>query len=319
MCCPGFVDTFNASGIAPIVLQPGYVTMNSYLSLWDIALSICEDDLLPVRISKQTHISDYGLLGSILMHSRTLNDGLKNTVQYERIITDCMFTTADIKGRSCIVQVHQVSLLSLDRYWPVFFKVIADFVTLSAFLTQRNIRVEDGVFTELSIQTVLGEKKKIFEQYFGCAIHEGSSINSFSVPISFLSQSVYNPDTQLLNYFKYVADEAIIKTQHQVITAKVYSAIASTLRPVDARVSQVAEALGISESSLKGNLANEGTTFSEIKDSYLLSETKRLVGAHNCSQSQISSCLGYSNPSAFSKAFKRWTGLKFDEFFATQL
>jgi len=72
---------------------------------------------------------------------------------------------------------------------------------------------------------------------------------------------------------------------------------------------QVAAWVGTSPQILQRKLRNSGTTLSEVvrnlkRDRAIddLVQTKRSVG-------QISSCLGFSNPNSFTRAFKSWTGL----------
>ena len=71
---------------------------------------------------------------------------------------------------------------------------------------------------------------------------------------------------------------------------------------------EVSASLAMSQRTLQRNLESEGTTFLEVVDAV----RRRLALAHLASGAltlhEISFLLGYSDPSAFSRAFKRWTG-----------
>lgn len=76
----------------------------------------------------------------------------------------------------------------------------------------------------------------------------------------------------------------------------------------------VADELSVSTSTLKRRLAEEGTTFRELRESCLRESAVLLLLTRSMSASQIATELGYGDPTNFSHAFKRWTGLSPREF-----
>ncbi|UMB72066.1 helix-turn-helix domain-containing protein [Mycobacterium paraterrae] len=71
----------------------------------------------------------------------------------------------------------------------------------------------------------------------------------------------------------------------------------------------VSDELSVSTSTLKRRLAEEGTTFRELRESCLRENAVLLLLTRSMSASQIATELGYGDPTNFSHAFKRWTGL----------
>ena len=72
---------------------------------------------------------------------------------------------------------------------------------------------------------------------------------------------------------------------------------------------QVAELLGLTEGTLRRRLRKEGTSYKVLKDTVrrdiaikLLSDPKKSVG-------EVACVVGFSEPCAFSRAFRDWTGL----------
>ena len=70
----------------------------------------------------------------------------------------------------------------------------------------------------------------------------------------------------------------------------------------------VADALHMSLRTLQRRLNNEGTSYRGLLD-----ETRRELAAHYMAEShrpinEITYLLGFSEPSNFSRAFRRWTG-----------
>lgn len=70
----------------------------------------------------------------------------------------------------------------------------------------------------------------------------------------------------------------------------------------------VAKQLGMSEQSLRRQLAQERTSFGEVLDRLRHGLALRYLEDEQVSLQQIGWLLGYSEIGAFNHAFKRWTG-----------
>ncbi|ACL57397.1 helix-turn-helix domain-containing protein [Methylobacterium nodulans] len=71
---------------------------------------------------------------------------------------------------------------------------------------------------------------------------------------------------------------------------------------------QVAQQMGIHRRTLSRRLKSEGTSFTQIVDEAQLGIAKRLLADTTMSMAEISAALKFSEPAAFTHAFRRWTG-----------
>ena len=72
-------------------------------------------------------------------------------------------------------------------------------------------------------------------------------------------------------------------------------------------LASVSAQLGLSERGLRRHLAQEGTSFRELVSAGQLGRAQDLL-ASGRPLDEVAHDLGYSEPAAFSRAFKRWTG-----------
>lgn len=70
----------------------------------------------------------------------------------------------------------------------------------------------------------------------------------------------------------------------------------------------VARQLGLSERSLQRRLRDEGTGFAPLLDAVRHELALRWVGEGRLALGEVAYLLGFSEPSAFHRAFRRWTG-----------
>jgi len=87
---------------------------------------------------------------------------------------------------------------------------------------------------------------------------------------------------------------------------KLIASEASTRRPTE---HQVAKRLSVSKSTLRRWLSTCGTTFQKELDITMREQATQMLNDGNGEIKNIAAQLGYSDPSAFHRAFKRWTGV----------
>ena len=75
-----------------------------------------------------------------------------------------------------------------------------------------------------------------------------------------------------------------------------------------ARMSEVAGKLGLTQKTLARRLTSEGLTFAGILRNVRIALANRHLADKELSISQIAWLLGYQDVSAFTNAYRRWTG-----------
>ncbi len=95
---------------------------------------------------------------------------------------------------------------------------------------------------------------------------------------------------------------------------EVEQAIEPLLGAGEVSIDKVARGLGMSRQTLYRRLKDEGVTFEEILDAKRRSLAIRYLGLHRLSVKAVAYKLGFSEPAAFSRAFKRWTGVSPSDF-----
>jgi AraC-like DNA-binding protein len=73
-------------------------------------------------------------------------------------------------------------------------------------------------------------------------------------------------------------------------------------------VDRIAARLGVSRQTLYRNLKAEGVTFAEVLDTLRHKMALHYLAGQQVSVNETAYLVGFSDPSAFSRAFKRWTG-----------
>src|SRR5262249_19947683 len=90
--------------------------------------------------------------------------------------------------------------------------------------------------------------------------------------------------------------------------ARVENAISSVLPHRRVLVQDIARSLGMSERTLARKLADEGLNFTELLQQLRRDLALRYLSDRKCMCRRSRGCWGFKEVSAFTHAFKRWTG-----------
>jgi AraC-like DNA-binding protein len=93
------------------------------------------------------------------------------------------------------------------------------------------------------------------------------------------------------------------------LRAKVERTLMSILHTGDAGMDIVADKLGIGRRTLLRRLKEESTTFERVLDDLRRTLALDYLEGKKVSVNETAYLVGFSDPAAFSRAFKRWTGM----------
>ena len=121
-----------------------------------------------------------------------------------------------------------------------------------------------------------------------------------------LKHPIATADPFLHRYLQKEASE--LRGQRDVsLRADLHRLLLKSMAIRECRVSGIAKQLGMHERTLNRRLQEEGTTFRQELQEIRFSIAKHLLAGTNMSLSKISEVLDYSDETAFSRAFKRWS------------
>jgi len=142
-----------------------------------------------------------------------------------------------------------------------------------------------------------------------CPVRFSMPINAVVVDAGVLDQPTPSPDPTLLGILERHAAQQVAERQSaRSLAAQVRAAIADRLRDGVPTLEAIARPLGMSEATLRRRLDEEGTRFRDELDAARHALARRYLDDPEPTISEVAFLLGYSDGTAFHRAFKRWTG-----------
>jgi AraC-like DNA-binding protein len=148
-----------------------------------------------------------------------------------------------------------------------------------------------------------------YERIFNCPVHFAKKDNSMTLDMRMGSLPVRMANPALLEHFEKYAQDFLAQMERNDATTKtVTKIILARLDDESLSIEKVACEMSVSVRTLQKRLEVEGVVFSDL----LRDIRQRLARKYlheNYSVEQITYLLGFSEPSVFRKAFKKWMGV----------
>ncbi|HKR66915.1 MAG TPA: AraC family transcriptional regulator ligand-binding domain-containing protein [Thermoanaerobaculia bacterium] len=148
-----------------------------------------------------------------------------------------------------------------------------------------------------------------YDRVFGVPLIFGADCNAAILDATWLQQIAQAPSRSMLEVVKTQVDTLIDKTASARSTReRVEALLTNLLHDEDAGIETVARQLGMSRHTLFRKLRAEGVTFRQVQDELRRKLALHYLSDRNLPVTETAYRLGFSDPAAFSRAFKRWTG-----------
>ncbi|MFC3616168.1 AraC family transcriptional regulator ligand-binding domain-containing protein [Lutimaribacter marinistellae] len=272
--------------------------------LFERAADLVGDDLFGFRCGTQRESRRAGLIAYVGLSAPTISDFLVNLGRYQRIIGDALEIDTTRLHSDGIWEWYYNVPHSVHRRQYIEFQVAGTVRSLRNW-TNRKIRPE-----RIELRHIRSRNTADMERYLGCEIVFGSDSNRVKISKPDLTVPLITADDELHKVLRRCCEHALQEASryNRSLPVDVENEIARRLSSGMATQKEVAQALGMSVSTLSRRLGEYGTSFSEIALNYKRSMAKRLLKEGAMQLTEVAFLMGYQDSSAFTRAFRNWTG-----------
>ncbi|HEY9642687.1 MAG TPA: AraC family transcriptional regulator [Coleofasciculaceae cyanobacterium] len=282
-----------------------------HLAVWREAVKQTGNKSLGLHLGEAFNLANFGIPGYVLLNCQTLAELLEKFARYNRLFCQLAQVRVSVSGRmvffecncDCDLPLHQETCELEELRYSVEC-TFASLLTLVKNITGKPLRLSAAWF-----QYEPPDNAPEYEQVFQTTLQFVKPVNSLIFDASCLDWKILTSNASLLPLFEQHAEamlDAIDPTQSY--TQKVIQAIAHQLRGELPTIPTIARELAISVRQLQRELRAEGTSFQKLFDRTRQELALQHLKDPTAPINDIAFLLGFSDPSAFNRAFKRWTG-----------
>ena len=243
-----------------------------------------------------------GSIGFIMSTAPTLDKAYQTLVDYFPLLFEGAMLRIEqtIEGTLLTIEMSQPDLQTIEYF-------LACLVNWPRWLTGQQVPVS---FVRLSFPEP--EDAQPYSRFFAAEVEFNAPCNQILLPSQYLTHSCLDANAEMHQLHREFADSLLSKSNQQsALIAQIRHLIRQQLSEGSGSIrrEQIAESVGLSLRTLQRKLGALGTSFQDVYD-----QTRREVSLQQIQRGQLSFGeiafqLGFSNQSAFQKAFKRWMGV----------
>jgi AraC-like DNA-binding protein len=274
----------------------GRVSLESQDELWDAFCAASDDALIGLRLGLELQAGHLDMTGLLLMSCDHYGESLDALLDYYPIVGE---------GGDFSLQQHPEEIsLHYTAHYKVraaqrIEAVMAALLNLSHWNTGGHFRALRLEFSHAPV-----DEPDRYQQLLGCPVRFQQPHNRICFAPDMLALPLVQANASMRNQLRRLADEQLTVLGQDSFSHQVASLVQRHPRQGKEKI---AAELAMSGRHLTRRLANEGLTFKQIRDRELLKLAQTAL-ADNARIADIALQLGFSDESAFAKAFRRWTG-----------
>jgi AraC-like DNA-binding protein len=281
----------------------GRVAYSEWLDCLDLLAEEAGCSALGLRIGSCIRAEHLGVVGELARCCLNLGEVLICLQRYHRLIYDGNLQKVSFEGADVV--------LTWQEHYGSFHPVVSD-ISLAMFVRMGYLLVGDAWHVnEVCLGDANADDLTPYEDFFACPVSQGRRMPFVRFSMDCLLLPVR--DAQLSHRQVVEAKaEARLRELHPVADVfgeQLQQALLKAIYEGGCTLAQVAGHLNISVRSLQRRMAERQQTFAALLDSTRALIAREQVSDRSLPLWRVAMMLGFSEQSAFNRAFKRWYGV----------
>ena len=300
------MELMDEAGIDPaMVINPDRrIPVDNMQQLWRLAGEASGDETFGLLAAEQLQPATLQGLGLAVLASDSIYDALKRLVRFARV-----FSTGLVLELSEVDELVELEMLTDEDFTDEHLNWLTYDFGLGLIVVLCRI-VLGEYFSPILIQCrrPTPADPDRFASMLGSRIEFDAERNCIQFVKSDILEPLATGNPELARVNDEQA-ETYLATFVEVSAARqVVSRIVEHLPDGPPSQKQIAAAMNVSNRTLQRKLKDEGTSFIDLLQDARLALARKYLAQPQRSIVEIAYLLGFSEPSTFSRAFKRWTG-----------
>jgi AraC-like DNA-binding protein len=314
MISPGFVEDAlsclrrrnidPSEALARANIPPGaadYVSNVQYGALWLEVAALCGDEFFDLG-ARPMRPGSFKLMCHAVLHARTLEHALRRALSFLNVVLDS--PTGELRQQDgqaeIILTDHNGPRLAFAyrTYWLILLGVLC-------WLIGRRIPLR-----RVDFACPAPINRRDYLQFFGAPVHFGEVKSRLIFNANYLILPTIRDEKSLQNFLRGAPANILLRYRHdQGISTRLRNRL-KAVDPMDwPDFDAFASEMKLSPATLRRRLKSEGQSFLTIRDEIRHALALGLLGKRKFSVAETAAHLGYAEPSAFHRAFVKWSGV----------
>ena len=269
--------------------------------MWEHILDVSGDPTIGLTIAREEDAHALGIVAHVVFNSPTLGQGMEQYIRLFSVVNEAIEVDFE-RGpeHSRIRFTHKYT----DYY---SYADMERTLAIAIGRTQRAVNIPVKVFS-VSFQHSAPDDLEPYNEYFNCELKFDQPYCEIVFASEILDRKPKRGNPHMGAATLQYANRLLSRLFKRKIAHKVRRLVEAHLGDEELDANKAAALLNMSRPTLYRKLKQDGLSYSEIVDEVKSNKAKVMLLQTQAPLSVIAYDLGFSEVSAFARAFKRWTG-----------
>ena len=297
-----------AAGIGDAALDDpdNRLPFQSFVSLMRAAKTACNNPALALHFGESIDMAEFSVVGLICNAAATMKDAFEEMNRYGRLVVE---VDGIGEGPRFALEPDAKGLWVVDRRSdPNAFPELTESTFARMAARPRTFGVEQ-LMLEVEVTHPRPAYAAEYDRILRAPVKFGATRNAYLFDVRYLDHPIALQPRYVFGVLSEHAQGLMDELEKSKTTrGRVEARILPALHTGTASIDSIARMLGMSRQTLYRRLKDEGVTFEEVLESLRHRMALHYLQGRNVSVNETAYLVGFSDPAAFSRAFKRWTG-----------
>jgi AraC-like DNA-binding protein len=287
--------------------QDARIPFSTYVAIMRAGQALSGDAALGLHYGEQVDIAEVSIVGLLSQASRTALEGLQQLNRYVPLIVE---TDLGEASQRFGLAFHGGSVWIVDnRQNPNAFPELTESAFAQLVCGRRRVGPAPPLKSVRFTHADPGYAAE-YARIFQAPVIFGADRNAIEVTAAAEPEFASRLPRYVFGVLSQRADALLAELEANTsVRARVERLLMARLHTGIASMDEVASELGQSRQTLFRRLKAEGATFEKVLDDLRCRLALDYLSARKVSVNETAFLVGFSDPAAFSRAFKRWTGV----------
>jgi AraC-like DNA-binding protein len=267
-----------------------------------------QDPHVGLHMGESYHPGALNILGYVVLSCRSAEDVLDRLARYAAILNDGLRVRVTREGQATMCRFDAVD--GLDNYLTRAPRHPLEAMSAGVAITMRNLTGQAIELREVAFRHRAPSHVAEHRRVFGRDVQFDAPENLLAFSTSDLNVPVRSSNPDLLEIFERHANAVIDELdEHGPVSRRIVRLLSERVKGIAPTLVDVASELAMSARSVQRALRAEGTSYQVLLDDVRRELAVRHLAVPGTSAAEVAFLTGFSEPSAFSRAFRRWTGV----------
>lgn len=293
------------AGLEPAMLADpdARVPRAALTRLWQLAVEESGDEAFGLVAARHTLQTTFHALGYAVLASATLREAVERIIRYRRLIGDIVQLRVEDRGERTRFSID-VSAGRAVVPWQAVDAFVAVTVRQARLLAGGDLRP-----VAISLERPTPGDTSAYERTLRAPVAFAQVANFIEYSREDFDRRLPAANAELARQNDEVVVRYLARHEQSGVLPRARQAMLESLPSGAPTKPQIARRLGMSARSLQRMLAAEGASFKDLLAEARLALAQSYLDEGRLPVTEIAFVLGFADTSAFSRAFKRWTGL----------